>query len=583
MAGIGGDATVLVEADGEKVRAVPAFCADVRQLISSGRPDKALKAADRALREARKRDNAWDVASARLMQAVALANIPKEEPKYVVPVAEQAVKALNSVDDTDGELEALRLIAELRIESLQTKEAEDAAKRYIARSKDLEDRYCEAIGQLLLAQAYSLDPEGLDKGVKAANTAFKLFGRVSDRIGQALCHQVQSDLHRLSNEDDEAIQAASRALALCQAAKEGASAPPLRCMTGVAGALHRKALGLLGSRDPIEALRTVEKAAHILMLAGDKRNEAEALVTLAEAKIRICESRGGGSEVNVGTLEIAEMAVERVMKTRPHDFRVLAPALLIYSTALSHTGRARSALVAATDAKLYFEKAGNPLLAVKAMLLMAEAEVKVGWPGQGIETAEKAYRLCEELNDYDGQEDALIVIDQACEVLQLPTRADRRKEAEEEAKKMQEQRQQWAAMQYYQQGQLPAAPPAAMANQAAHQSMQIQEAAQDAPKQSAAAFKRDADPLLMKAGMSVEVVREKVNQIAASIIGGDDDYEADTPLMEAGLTSNTAVLLRDELSKDLPGIKLPPTLIFDYPSVVAISDFVIEQSKSIAG
>eukprot|EP00438_Fugacium_kawagutii_P014318 Skav210899 [mRNA] locus=scaffold2900:206345:210882:+ [translate_table: standard] len=51
----------------------------------------------------------------------------------------------------------------------------------------------------------------------------------------------------------------------------------------------------------------------------------------------------------------------------------------------------------------------------------------------------------------------------------------------------------------------------------------------------------------------------------------------------AGLTSNTAIILRDELSKDLPGIKLPMTLSFDYPSVAAIADFVMDQSKMIAG
>eukprot|EP00439_Symbiodinium_sp_Y106_P018573 s8986_g2.t1 len=32
-----------------------------------------------------------------------------------------------------------------------------------------------------------------------------------------------------------------------------------------------------------------------------------------------------------------------------------------------------------------------------------------------------------------------------------------------------------------------------------------------------------------------------------------------------------------------PGIKLPPTLIFDYPSVAAITEFVMDQSKMIAG
>lgn len=65
------------------------------------------------------------------------------------------------------------------------------------------------------------------------------------------------------------------------------------------------------------------------------------------------------------------------------------------------------------------------------------------------------------------------------------------------------------------------------------------------------------------------------------IIGDAEDIEADTPLMQAGLTSNTAVLLRDELGRDLPGINLPPTLIFDYPSIQAMADFILEKSKML--
>eukprot|EP00415_Alexandrium_ostenfeldii_P004136 UN4136 len=69
--------------------------------------------------------------------------------------------------------------------------------------------------------------------------------------------------------------------------------------------------------------------------------------------------------------------------------------------------------------------------------------------------------------------------------------------------------------------------------------------------------------------------------IASRITGAEEgEIEADTPLMEAGLTSNSAILLRDELSQELPGISLPVTLVFDYPSISAMSDLIVESSQA---
>eukprot|EP00434_Breviolum_minutum_P022848 symbB.v1.2.020160.t1/scaffold1649.1/size108312/3 len=46
--------------------------------------------------------------------------------------------------------------------------------------------------------------------------------------------------------------------------------------------------------------------------------------------------------------------------------------------------------------------------------------------------------------------------------------------------------------------------------------------------------------------------------------------------MEMGLTSHLAVVLRDQLAKVLPGLSppLPVTLIYDYPSIAAITELV---------
>merc|ERR1712028_173906 len=88
------------------------------------------------------------------------------------------------------------------------------------------------------------------------------------------------------------------------------------------------------------------------------------------------------------------------------------------------------------------------------------------------------------------------------------------------------------------------------------------------------AKRAEVGALATSKNLTEEVVREKVLEVALSIIGDDADCEFDMPLMQAGLTSNTAVLLRDDLASAIPGIHLPPTLIFDYPSVGAIADYI---------
>lgn len=89
-----------------------------------------------------------------------------------------------------------------------------------------------------------------------------------------------------------------------------------------------------------------------------------------------------------------------------------------------------------------------------------------------------------------------------------------------------------------------------------------------------------AGVLDVSAGINVDIVSAKIKEVAMGIIGDEEDIEVDTPLMQAGLTSNTAVLLRDEMSTTIPGVNLPPTLMFDYPSISAIAEFIVEKAGS---
>merc|ERR1719401_141095 len=84
------------------------------------------------------------------------------------------------------------------------------------------------------------------------------------------------------------------------------------------------------------------------------------------------------------------------------------------------------------------------------------------------------------------------------------------------------------------------------------------------------------------ATMDPAVLRNQVHEITKGIIGYDEDIEYDMPLMESGLTSNTAVLLRDSLVQQLPGVPLPVTLIFDYPSIQSMTELIVENGEKAA-
>merc|ERR1712196_165020 len=72
------------------------------------------------------------------------------------------------------------------------------------------------------------------------------------------------------------------------------------------------------------------------------------------------------------------------------------------------------------------------------------------------------------------------------------------------------------------------------------------------------------------AGPSSSELQEAIKGAALDLIGSDE-LPADTPLMDAGLDSLAAVEFQGMLAKQFPGLQLPATLIFDFPSVSAIA------------
>merc|ERR1719503_100158 len=88
----------------------------------------------------------------------------------------------------------------------------------------------------------------------------------------------------------------------------------------------------------------------------------------------------------------------------------------------------------------------------------------------------------------------------------------------------------------------------------------------------AAAAPKGPDPI---------VVRGKIKETVLQLLGNDDDFEDDNPLMEGGLDSLSAVQFRNDLVKEF-GINLPASMTFDYPTIQALVAHVVEISGGAA-
>ena len=87
--------------------------------------------------------------------------------------------------------------------------------------------------------------------------------------------------------------------------------------------------------------------------------------------------------------------------------------------------------------------------------------------------------------------------------------------------------------------------------------------------------------MMMAAAPSAPQVSERdlrgMLQTIASEVAGGGQVEVDTPLMEAGMDSLSAVEFRNRFTSKVPGVNLPNTLIFDYPTIASISQFAAGQ------
>lgn len=328
---------------------------------------------------------------------------------------------------------------------------------------------------------------------------------------------------------------------------------------GEAHAQHVAAEVLLASGLFDKAVKAAESARALFGKLGLAEVEIEVMLLLTQAHmtqtaLKESESLRPSRSISRGWSKAERVAREAVsLSLKLEDKRYLAGATKALAELFIMTQSSQDALRAAQEAARLFRDCGDPRGEGFALVLCAHAHIGLQENFEAKRVAHDALRIFHDRSDEKGETVANEVLAHLKTVItELPALL-----SEENRVPLQ-----------------PTLPKQVTFHQSGG------DAKKATPVSSVARVRKPGEALDLGAGVDLTMIKMKVTETTLSIIGEEEeDVEADTPLMQAGLTSNTAVLLRDELSNAIPGVNLPPTLIFDYPSVNAMADFIVDQAS----
>jgi len=81
-------------------------------------------------------------------------------------------------------------------------------------------------------------------------------------------------------------------------------------------------------------------------------------------------------------------------------------------------------------------------------------------------------------------------------------------------------------------------------------------------------------------GPTREFIMEGLRNLSKNVVG--DDIDMDSPLMEAGMDSLSSVEFRNQVRNLVPGINLPASMVFDYPNLKSMTDFIHSKTSEEA-
>jgi len=541
------------------------------------------------------------------LNSIAHTHLYAGNPKKALPLATEALEIFQETKSPPGkEVTAYTRIFETKVEIARWSEnyqaayddALDVAKEAVSRFQELDYREGESSALQMMVQLY-LETQELEEASRCCELALDIVREQGDWYNEAKCMGLAADIFCQRDLFQKGVQLAMGALKIYQ--ENVSSCGPLK----VAEAMCTVAQVYQKKGDLKLAVSKATEAQSIVNECGDVETEVETLQFIAQLHMQAGEYKavlrvlGEARELCEDNNLEYFMAETLLTSARAHIYvithgpRYVAPGSNKWNEGLEKALRtAKESAALASLSKME----GMESLRAAALTTMGEALSLSSRYQECVEASNEAVMLWRELGDMESEgnslmvsarayfelgrnEDARPAAEEAKDLFQFIDNAQGEHEASELLAKIAPpvmmQQNQWLM----QQAQMPVQGQVPMGGAIPFQPQQQQQtmaggAASIAQRQAGAA-------LDVSGGLRTDIVLPKVREVAMSLIGdnADEDLENESPLMNVGLTSNTAILLADALSQEIPGVRLQPTLVFDYPTVAEIADYIVESGK----
>lgn len=530
----------------------------------------AQAAARRAMRQS---DAAGDEADAVAVDAAVAGHLLVGDAPSALKVVRRALRYTADAPTSAVQCFMLLALADLQLVCGQADKARSSAETAESALQALGDLRGSAHAALQRARA-EIASEGLAAAALAVEDARQRFAAAGDAEGQSLALLQAAAVDLLQQDFGAALAFAEQAAAACRGRGD---------LCGEAAAATVACLAEAKRQAFPAALAAARRAAALLESGGPRRRRrlAEALLLCAQMGVRVLE---GGSLADAGVngvLATASGQEDARLETLRDvgealslggelgDLEFIGSCQVVCSRALVLDGRADEALAEADEALRCFRGTGSALGEAAALEAQAAVLLSLGRREPALAAAELARDIFEQVGDADGAKRAAVLSHRirpsTAAIAGLPG--------------------------------LPEGWPAGLPPHLALQALKWQQAQGTVPElgQASAAGhvsappapepqkpprpKRDYISIDLTGKLTADLVLARLQQMMHEGMG-IYDCEDDMPLLQAGLTSSNAIMLTRTAAADFPQVKFPPTLVFDFPSLRAISEYVIDSLQS---
>ncbi|CAE8635505.1 unnamed protein product, partial [Polarella glacialis] len=444
--------------------------------------------------------------------------------------AAEAQALFREVEHWRGEADVVEL--QLRLEIKEgSRQAENLADEWRALFFDAGDRKGEAhcvkeAARMFCEAGFAQEAES------RAQEAQALYQEMEDQPGEASALLALAEVLATFGDVQRGVQAAEEALELSKLLEDP---------QGQAAAWSALAkVQMMDGGDPEEACTAAEKAVSLVKRAlkgwATRRDEVKALQLLSEAGVakllKIADQNGDPDQepdaaekallqtIFDKAMKAVELAVDHAMnmddrRLQASTLHTLARGHLVCRSQVGATDAAREGLRLAREIH-------DRSLEASFLMVNAEVHIADNYLGKADEEARAALAIFRDLRDSEGEEYAKSVLDD----MYGTTRG----------------------------GQGTSAPDASKY--------------EDSSKVQAAS----ESSVVVNQGPTKEYIIESLQVLSKNVVG--DDVEIDSPLMEAGMDSLSSVEFRNQVRGLVPGVNLPASIVFDYPSLRSMTDFI---------